>query len=160
VLSVEIQLRDVVPADSGFVFDVRRQAFREYVNLHEGWNEAHELEKHIDRFRRQRFRVIVAEGDVGYVATDVYPLATAGHPASLYLHQLMVLPAFHSQGIGSACLRLLADEASALGLSIRLRVLRINPRALAFYVAAGCEVVGESHSHIALELCCRLRADR
>jgi ribosomal protein S18 acetylase RimI-like enzyme len=153
VLSVEVRLREALPADSGFVFDVRRQAFREYVELEEAWNEARERELHLERFGRQRFRVIVVAGsDAGYIATAVYPQATTRYPASLYLHQLMVLPSFHSRGIGSACFRLLQTEAHALALPIRLRVLRTNPRALAFYAANGCEVVGESDSHFALEL--------
>jgi ribosomal protein S18 acetylase RimI-like enzyme len=153
VLSVEVQLREALPADSDFVFDVRRQAFRDYVELEEAWNEARERELHLERFGRQRFRVIVVAGvDAGYIATAVYSQATTRHPASLYLHQLMVLPLFHSRGVGAACLRLLRAEAHALALPIRLRVLRTNPRALAFYAANGCEVVGESDSHFALEL--------
>ena len=64
----------------------------------------------------------------------------------------MLLPSFHSRGMGSACLRLLAGEARALGMPIRLRVLRVNPRALAFYIAAGYTIVGESDSHLNLEL--------
>lgn len=34
---------------------------------------------------------------------------------------------------------------------LRFRVLRVNPRALAFYLASGCRVVGESDSHISLQ---------
>jgi ribosomal protein S18 acetylase RimI-like enzyme len=148
-----IKLREAVPADSEFVFEVRREAFREYVDLDEKWNDARELERHRERFGRQRFRVIAIGGtDVGYIATALYPRATATYPASLYLHQLMLLPSFQSRGIGSDVLRLLAAEAHALGMPMRLRVLRVNPRALAFYLGAGCEVVGESDSHISLEL--------
>ena len=88
--------------------------------------------------------------DVGYMATAVYS-ANANFSPSLYLHQLMLLPAFQSKGIGSACLRLLADEARLLGLPIRLRVLRVNTRAFAFYTAFGYEVIDESDSHITLE---------
>jgi ribosomal protein S18 acetylase RimI-like enzyme len=150
---VSVGLREATAADSAFVFDVRRQAFRQYVDLEERWNDSSELARHIERFERQRFRVIVAEAvEAGYMATVVYPAATAGRPACLYLHQLMLLPRFHSRGIGSACLRLLAAEARALGLPLRLRVRRVNPRAFAFYIAAGCEIVAESESHYTLEL--------
>ena len=150
---VRVHLREVVAADSDFIFDVRRQAFRQYVEAEEGWNEAAERERHDERFANQRFRMIVVEADdVGYLATKVYPQATAKYPASLYVHQLMVLPAFQSRGIGLASIRLLAPEAQTLDLPIRLSVLRVNPRALAFYLAAGCKVVGKTDSHISLEL--------
>jgi ribosomal protein S18 acetylase RimI-like enzyme len=146
-----VRLRRAVLADSEFVFDVRRQAFRQYIELGEGWNEERELEQHIERFKRQRFRVITANSvDAGYMATAVYS-ATTNVPPNLYLHQLMVLPAFQSKRIGSACLRLLADEAQLLGLPIRLRVLRVNTRAFAFYIAFGFRVVAESEFHVTLE---------
>jgi len=139
-----------MPDDSGFVFDVRRRAFREYIELGEGWDDGRELERHIERFGRQRFRVVVVDAaDVGYIATAVYP-ATINFSASLYLHQLMLLPSFQSKEIGSVCLRLLEDEARALGMPIQLRVLRVNLRALALYVASGYEIAGESDAHITL----------
>jgi len=148
---MDVLLREAVPADSQFVFDVRRQAFRNYIELAFEWDEDREIKRHEERFNRQRFRIITAESaDVGYMATAVYS-ATPDFPPSLYLHQLMLLPAFHSRGIGSACLRLLANEARTLSLPIRLRVLRVNPRAFAFYVAFGFETVDESDSHLTLE---------
>ena len=147
-----IRFREAVAADSTFIFDVRCQAFREYVELDTGWNDAWQLERHRERFSRQRFRVIVADSiDVGYMATAVYSRDTGDYPASLYLHQLMLLPAFHGTGIGSASFRLLIDEARTLCMPLRLSVLRVNPRALAFYLAAGCKIAGESGSHISLE---------
>jgi len=146
-----IRLREAVADDSTFIFDVRRQAFRDYVELDSGWDDVRELERHRERFSRQRFRVIVADStDVGYMTTAVYSRDTGDYPASLYLHQLMILPAFHGKGIGSACFRLLIDEAGELHMPLRLSVLRVNPRALAFYLAAGCSIVGESDSHISL----------
>ena len=147
-----IELRDALPSDSEFVFDVRRRAFREYVELAEGWNEDRELERHRDRFSRLRFRVIVADGsDAGYIATALYP--TAGeYPASLYLHQLMIVPAFQSMRIGAVCLQRVFEEARELRMPLRLSVLRCNPRALEFYVRAGCRVVDESDLHISLEI--------
>jgi hypothetical protein len=69
---MNIQLREAAPGDSTFVFDVRRQAFRKYLELESGWNEAQELELHIKRFAIQRFRIIALDGiDVGYLATAV-----------------------------------------------------------------------------------------
>jgi ribosomal protein S18 acetylase RimI-like enzyme len=100
----------------------------------------------------RRVRVIVADGaDAGYVSTAVYEQPTGAYPSGLYLHQLMILPRFQSRGIGSACLRRVQAEARELGRPLQLRVLRVNPRALAFYLAAGCRIVGGSESHISLQ---------
>jgi ribosomal protein S18 acetylase RimI-like enzyme len=149
---MDIALREATSAESDFVFNVLREAIGPYVELAWGWDHARELERHVERWGRQRFRVVVASGaDAGYVSTAVYDQPTGTYPSSLYLHQLMILPLFQSRGIGSACLRRLQAEARDLGLPLRLRVLRVNPRALAFYLAAGCRVVGESDSHISLQ---------
>jgi GNAT superfamily N-acetyltransferase len=148
-----VGLREALPADSDFVFGVRCEAFREYVERAGGWDDRQELDAHVERFARQRFRLIVADDvEVGYVATAVYPDATSQYPPGLYVHQLMVLPAFQSKGIGGACLALLAEEARVLGVSLRLRVLRVNPRALAFYLGSGMKVADESAMHVTLEL--------
>jgi ribosomal protein S18 acetylase RimI-like enzyme len=148
-----VVLRDAGAADSGFIFDVHRQAFREYVELGAAWDDDHEYERHLERFGRHRFRVVVADTtDVGYMATAVYQQATATYPPGLYLHQLMILPAYQSRRIGSTCLRLVAAEARQLAMPLRFRVLRVNPRALEFYIGAGCEVVGQSDTHFSLEL--------
>jgi GNAT superfamily N-acetyltransferase len=147
---MNVVLRDATAADSAFVFETVRQAMGPYVELFRGWNHAQELERHADRWRRQRHRIVVADGtNAGYVSTALYE-QSADHPASLYLHQLMIRPPFQSRGIGSVCLALVQAEARALGLPLRLRVLRVNPRALAFYLAHGCVVVGESESHLSV----------
>jgi GNAT superfamily N-acetyltransferase len=149
---MNIQLRDAVTADSSLVFDMRRLAFQKYLELDAGWNEAHEQELHLKRFGIQRFRLVVFEGlDVGYAATAVYGQIDK-YPPSLYLHQLMLLPSHQSKGIGSIVLQMLALEARRLELPLRFRVLRVNPRALAFYVANGCQMVDASDKHFTMEL--------
>jgi GNAT superfamily N-acetyltransferase len=149
---MEIQLREATSADSDFVFRSTREAIGPYVELAWGWDEARERERHAERWARQRYRVIVASAaDAGYVSTAVYDQPTGGYPRSLYLHQLMVRPPFQSRGIGAACLSRVQAEARDLGLALRFRVLRVNPRALAFYLAHGCRVVGESDSHFSLQ---------
>jgi ribosomal protein S18 acetylase RimI-like enzyme len=149
---MDIDLREATSAESDFVFNVLREAIGPYVELAWGWDDARELEQHRERWGRQRVRVIVAgEADAGYVSTAVYEQPTGRYPSGLYLHQLMILPRFQSRGIGSACLRRVQAEARELGQPLQLRVFRINPRALAFYLAAGCRIVGESDSHISLQ---------
>ena len=149
---MDIHLRDATSVESDFVFHVTREAIGPYVDLARGWNDARERERHAERWGRQRYRVIAADGaDAGYVSTAVYDQPTGEYPPSFYLHQLMVLPLFQSRGIGSACLRRVQAEARDLGHPLRLRVLRVNPRALAFYLGQGCRVVGESDSHFSLQ---------
>lgn len=149
---MDICLREATADEADFVLHVRREAFGPYVELAGGWNHAGESQRHAERWGRQRHRVIVADGaEAGYVSTAVYDKATADHSPSFYLHQLMIRPPFQSRGIGSSCLGRLQAEARDLGLPLRLRVLRVNPRALAFYLARGFWLMGESGSHLSLQ---------
>ena len=148
---MNIHLREALPTDADFVFDTLREAIGPYMELWVGWDEAGERARQAERWGRQRFRVIVADGvDAGYVSTAIYQDETSGFPAGLYLHQLMIRTVYQSKGIGSICLRQIQSEARDLGLPLNFRVLRVNPRALKFYLAAACELVGESETHFAL----------
>lgn len=145
-------LRDAVAADLGLCLDVRRAAFSTYLELAGGWDEDAETRLNAERFERHRCRVVLLDGVArGYVMTAVYG-DTAAHPRSLYVHQLMVVPEFQSRGVGSACMALLAEEARVLCLPLRLQVLRVNPRALSFYLGLGMRVVEETESRLRLEL--------
>jgi len=150
ITSGRLRLRDASPDDSDLVFDIFRAAMRPYVELvRGGWDDVTEFALHKERYGRQRCRIIVSGiADAGYVSTAVYPEASEACPAGLYLHHLMIRPAFQSQGLGAMCLKWLTEEARQLGVALNLRVLRVNPRALSFYVAAGGMVAGESESHI------------
>ena len=147
----DVRLRDALPTDADFVFDTLREAIGPYMELWVGWDEAGERARQAERWGRLRFRVIVVDGvDAGYISTAIYGDMAAGYPTGFYLHQLMIRGAFQSKGIGSICLRRLQAEARDLGLPLNLRVLRVNPRALAFYLASGCQLVGESDTHISV----------
>jgi hypothetical protein len=74
---MDIQLREANAAESEWVFNVRREALGPYIGCAEGWDERREREQHAQRWRRQRVRVIVADGsDVGYASTAVYASPT------------------------------------------------------------------------------------
>ena len=151
-MNESVSLRESTADDIEFMLTVRRESFRRYVDMWEGWDDDQQRKRFVDHANRQVLRVITTDGrDVGYTATAVYATATDNYPAGFYVHQIMILPAFQSMGIGGKCMRLLFAEAAALRLVLRLRVLRTNPRALSFYLGLGMSVVSESESHFTLE---------
>ena len=60
---------------------------------------------------------------------------------------LFLLPEYQGQGIGRRCMLLVMEEARQLGLPIRLHVMKVNPRALAFYQRLGFTRTGETAPH-------------
>jgi GNAT superfamily N-acetyltransferase len=138
-------LRKAGPADHAFAYRVKQAAFREYVEQAGGWREDEQRRLHDQRFATQEFRVISAAGvDVGILATVV---ATD----CVKVDQLFLLPEHQGRGLGHRCMALVMDEARGLGLPVRLRVLKVNPRAVAFYRRLGFTRTGETDSHDQLE---------
>ena len=93
----------------------------------------------------QQYRIIsVAGADVGVIVT-------VAAPDCLKLNQLFILPDHQGPGIGSRSMSLAMDEARRNDLPVRLRVMKVNPRALVFYRRLGFESTGDTETHIFLE---------
>ena len=66
---VNVTLRQATSNDSEFVFQIKRAAFKYYVEEALGWDENRQRERHESRFSSQSFRIIqVSDIDVGIVA--------------------------------------------------------------------------------------------
>ena len=57
--------------------------------------------------------------------------------AVLYLHHVSVKPAFRRQGVGTALMRHVQDQAEQRGVKVVLDVWTVNEEALAFYARLG-----------------------
>ena len=137
----DLALRQAGPADSEFAYAVKKAAFREYVEKVWGWDEDEQRRLHEQRFAAQDFRIISVGGeDVGIIAVVV-------DADSLKVNQLFILPEHQSRGIGGRCMKTIMDEARQLGLPVRLSVLKVNPRAIAFYERLGFTRTGHTPTH-------------
>lgn len=89
-------------------------------------------------------RIVQVEGnDVG-----VYFLET--QPTELWLHSMLLLPAFQRKGIGRMLLSGSLGKARALNVPLRLAVMRANP-ARAFYEAYGLSVYDEATEYFLMQ---------
>ncbi len=140
-----LTLRKASPGDREFAYRVRRAAFREYVEKVSGWDEDAQRRLHEQRFASQDFRIVNLAGtDIGIMAVDVMS-------DCLKVNQLFLLPGHQGAGLGRECMARIMDEARRRGLPVRLRVLKVNPRALAFYRRLGFIRTGETATHDLLE---------
>jgi GNAT superfamily N-acetyltransferase len=136
-----LTLRKASPNDREFAYAVKRAAFKEYVEKVWGWDEDEQRQLHAQRFGTQDFRVINLAG------TDVGIIAVVIAPDGVKVNQRFLLPDHQGKGIGHTCMLLVMEEARQLGLPVRLRVLEVNPRALAFYQRLGFRCTGDTHTH-------------
>jgi len=138
--------RPAGPEDGELVYAMARAAMRPYVEARWGWDEEAQRRIHARRFAEHVTEILhVGDEPVGLRVVE-------REPDGIRLLRLHVVPAWQSRGIGSAVLEALRVEGAEAGLPIRLRVLRVNPRARAFYERHGFRVVGLTDDHHLMEL--------
>jgi ribosomal protein S18 acetylase RimI-like enzyme len=138
-------LRPAVPSDRAWLWRTKRTCMRSYVEQTWGiWDEASQRAHFDTGFVLSEIRVIVGDGvDAGYISAAV-------EDGQLRLFNIMIDPAFQNRGLGTAVLGWLQGEARALGLPLRLQVLRVNP-ARALYERLGFRVVEETLTHFRMQ---------
>jgi N-acetylglutamate synthase-like GNAT family acetyltransferase len=140
-----LRLRKATADDSEFAYRTKKEAFKEYVEKVWGWDEEEQLELHERRFASQEFQVVEVSGiDVGIVAV-------VRQPDCVKINQLFILPENQSKGIGAACMMRIIEEAVASELPVRLQVLKVNSRAVAFFQRLGFGSIGENDTHLLME---------
>lgn len=140
-----LSLRKATDDDSEFAYQVKRAAFREYAEQVWGWDEDQQRRFHAERFASQDFRIISVGG------SDVGVMAVVVAADCLNVNQLFILREFQGKGIGRECMLRVMNEASKLCLPVRLGVLKVNPRALAFYERLGFCHCGQTQTHHMME---------
>ena len=134
-------LRPATEDDSEFVYDLKRQALGPYIEATWGWDEAVQRDLHGQQFTPSETQVFV----VG--ATPVGCVRVRRKNDEVVLVSIYILPAWQSKGIGAEALADLLREAHARHVPMRLRVLRVNERAIALYKRHGFEVVETTDTH-------------
>jgi len=141
----DVAFRKATPADSEFAYRVKKAAFKSYAEKVWGWDEEEQKRLHERRYQSQDFRIVVSAGK------DVGVASVVRNTDCLELKQLFLLPEHQSKGIGARCMLLLVEEAREIGLPIRLQVLKVNPRAIAFYEREGYLRTGETATHVLMQ---------
>lgn len=138
-------LRNAGPDDRQFAYEVKRSAMREYVELVWGWDEAQQWQLHDHRFREQDVQVITVDGE------DVGIMSVAQRPDCVFVNQIYVLPEHQGRRIGRECMLTVMERAKGLGLPVQLQVMKVNPRAVAFYRRLGFTITGETATHVLMQ---------
>lgn len=138
-------LRGSTAEDEAFVYDLSHLTLRPHVEaIGRKWATARMHEKCAREAIDPEMRIVQVEGnDVG-----VYFLET--QPTELWLHSMLLLPAFQRKGIGRMLLSGSLGKARALNVPLRLAVMRANP-ARAFYEAYGLSVYDEATEYFLMQ---------
>ena len=141
----KLTLRKATDDDNEFAFQVKRAAMKDYVRLVWRWNENRQRQLHARRFGEQDFRIISLNGK------DVGIMSVAVEPECILVNQLYILPDYQGRQVGRKCMLMVLDHAGNLGLPVRLRVLKVNVRAMTFYKRLGFTITEDSDTHVLMQ---------
>jgi ribosomal protein S18 acetylase RimI-like enzyme len=158
-----VTLRPATDADRTFLFDVYAATRAEELAV-VPWTDEQKQQfltqqfeaqdaSYRQRFPEGRFLVIQRHGErIGRLCVGRLPAVgdRPGAPAGLRIMDIAVLPAHQGQGIGTALVEDVLEEADAEGLPVSLHVEQWNP-AQRLYARLGFSVVGQNDVYFLLE---------
>lgn len=132
--------RPATSEDSDFVYQVKVDALKEYVEKTWGWNEEFQRNFHKNAFNHEEIEIILyQDNDAGFLIvkeTDI----------DIELKEINLLRAFQRKGIGSSIIKEIKVDAEKKNKGIRLQVLKVNS-AIELYKKSGFRVFGETETH-------------
>lgn len=144
-VSDKLTLREARQDDTEFAYQVKKAAYKEYVERVWGWKEEEQRQIHDRHFRAEDFSVIALDG------TEVGIMQVTADADCVHVDDLYILPEHQGQGVGQQCMSMAIQRGSEMGLPIRLRVLKVNTRATALYERLGFTHTGETDTHLLME---------
>ena len=139
------KLRKAIQDDKKFAYEVKRAAMREYVELVWGWDEDLQWQLHDRRFDHQAFQIISLDG------VDVGTMSAVVRPDCVFVNELYILPEHQGQGVGRKCMLTVMERGRSLDLPVRLQVMKVNPRAVAFYQRLDFTITDHTATHVLMQ---------
>ena len=143
--SIQIVRRPAVERDLDLIYRIVREALGPYVM--QTWGKWDDTEQ------RRRFDEVTRAEDHEILEVDgrcVGCLCVKFSDEECDLARLMILPEFQNRGLGARVLGEILQDAKTRGVSVKLRVLKVNP-ARRFYERHGCVACAESEWHYSMQ---------
>src|SRR4051812_9655276 len=124
----------LIPAtddDFDFAYQLKKVAYKEYVEQTWGWDEEFQINFHKENFSVQNTKIITIE-DKPIGTVDVNE-----ESERIFVSGLYILPEYQSRGIGSSVISALQKKAAATQKRLELEVLRANTKAQELYKRFG-----------------------
>jgi ribosomal protein S18 acetylase RimI-like enzyme len=139
----EVTVRPATQSDFDFLFHLVCLTMKEYVAATTGWDERREKEiftRYFD-FSTYQISVIVLDGsNIGYLKTERME-------REIFLANLHVHPDYQNRGIGSSLLKSLLLKAKQQGVSVSLKVLKVDHAARRLYERFGFSIEEEAEDY-------------
>jgi ribosomal protein S18 acetylase RimI-like enzyme len=120
-------LQQATEGDRQFLFELHCATMRDYIARTWGWDEGWQRNHFDTHFHPASRQLIVVDGE------PVGMLQIERKPDELFIANIQVAPRRQGQGIGSAVICQIMDDAKRSGLPTTLQVLQVNERARRLY---------------------------
>lgn len=135
-----LSLRQATASDRDFLWQLHEATMKPYVEQTWGWDDQWQKQQFERSFDPQQLQVIqVGEAPVGY-------LSVWREVDHVFLAAIEIAPDHQNRDIGTTLIQKVIGEAEREGLSVRLRVLKVNP-ARALYERLGFRQTEETETH-------------
>ena len=144
MVELRYTLRPAEKTDFEFLYRLKAECLREYVEEIWGWDEAYQRQHFTRSFDPTRMQIIVCHDH------DVGALSIEDKGFERYLAGFYIMPDWQNRGLGTTILQDVIERLRAPGIPVRLQVLKVNP-ARRLYERLGFEIYDESDTHYLME---------
>ena len=144
---MEYSFRDCTLEDFGFLFDLKKQNFKWYVDKICGWEDKEQkqrLKQDLNKYLEDK-RIILINNEMA----GIYVVHTTEN-GDLFINEISLLKEYQNKGIGRKILEEQLKENHKKGIRTVLQVFKDNP-AKKLYERLGFKVYGETETHYQME---------
>lgn len=124
---------------------MKKSGLKKYVEKIWGWDEEKQINIHKEYFKPKSITIISYNGqEIGYLVKNV-------SENELYIENLILKSEFQNLGFGTQIIQLIIEECEITKRAIRLKVFKINQRAIKFYAKMGFNKISETQFHFVFE---------
>lgn len=144
---MEYSFRNCTLDDFDFLFELKKQNFKWYVDKIWGWKDDEQKERLKQDLQEHlaHKRIIVIDNKVA----GVYVVHTTEN-GDLFINEISILKEYQNKGIGRKILEEQLKENRQKGIRTILQVFKDNP-AKSLYEKLGFKVYGETETHYQME---------
>ena len=144
---MKYSFRECTLEDFDFLFDLKKQNFKWYVDKIWGWKDEEQkqrLKKDLEEHLAHKRIILIENKSVG-----VYVVHTTEN-GDLFINEISILKEYQNKGIGRKILKEQLKENHKKGIRTILQVFKENP-AKRLYEKLGFKVYGETETHYQME---------
>ena len=147
-MNVEYSFRKCTMEDFDFLFELKKQNFKKYVDTYWNWNDENQkerLRKDLEEHLSHKHIILIGNKPIGVYALHIT------ENGECFINEISLIKEYQKRGIGTRILKDQLDENQNKGIRTILQVFKSNP-AKYLYERLGFTVYGETETHYQMEI--------